>query len=83
MGRNIQMQGNESIFSYCLGWEETFKCREISQYLVTAWGRNIQTQGNESTFSYCLGWEETYKCREISQYLVTVLDGKKHTNAGK
>ena len=36
MGRNIQTQGNESIFSYCLGWDETYKCREMSQYLVTA-----------------------------------------------
>ena len=36
MGRNIKTQGNETIFSYCLGWEETYKCREMSQYLVTA-----------------------------------------------
>ena len=36
MGRNIQTQGNESTFSYCLGWEETYECREMSQYLVTA-----------------------------------------------
>ena len=36
MGRNIQTQGNESIFRYCLGWEGTYKHREMSQYLVTA-----------------------------------------------